>query len=312
MLNLVRLRVLAEVVQRGSFSAAADALDYTQSAVSQAVARLEAETGATLVVRDRRGVRATAAGATLLQHIDAIFSQIQTAEDDLAAVLGVRGGRLRIASFPSAGATLIPQAVAAFRHLHPDVELSLGEGEPDEIAPRLRSGEFDLALLFEFPGDEPQFSGLATTPLIHDPMWVALPVEHPLARKRGLKLLDLRNEDWVQTSAASPCARHVVRVCVEAGFEPRVSFETDDYGTIQGLVAAGVGVALIPRLALSHRQPGLVVRKLEPDSPVRLIFAATVDDAGVVPAAEVMMNILAQRAHEYVDVDQEPTAPHRR
>jgi DNA-binding transcriptional LysR family regulator len=304
MLSLVRLRVLAEVVQRGSFSAAADALDYTQSAVSQAVARLEAETGATLVVRDRRGVRPTAAGATLLHHADAIFAQVRAAEDDLAAVLGVRGGRLRIASFPSAGATLIPQAVAAFRRLHPGVELSLGEGEPEEIAPRLRAGEFDLALLFEFPGDEPQFTGLASAPLIHDPLWVALPVDHPLAHKRDLRLLDLRAEDLVQTSAASPCARHVVRVCLEAGFEPRVSFETDDYETVQGLVAAGVGVALIPRLALSHRQPGLVVRKLEPESPVRLIFAATVDDPGVVPAADVMLKILSQRAHEYVDVDE--------
>jgi DNA-binding transcriptional LysR family regulator len=305
MLSLMRLRVLAEVAQRGSFSAAADALDYTQSAVSQAVARLEAEAGAQLLVRDRRGVRATAAGATLLAHADAIFAQVQAAEDDLAAVLGVRGGRLRIASFPSAGSTLIPQAVAAFRHLHPGVELSLGEGEPEEIAPRLRAGEFDLALLFEFPGDERQFDGLATTPLIHDPMWVALPVQHKLARKHGLRLLDLQHEDWVQTSAASPCARHVVSVCREAGFEPRVSFESDDYDTVQGLVAAGVGVALIPRLALSHRQPGLVVRKLEPENPVRRIFAATADGAGVVPAAQVMLGILSHRSHEFVATGEE-------
>jgi DNA-binding transcriptional LysR family regulator len=310
MLSLVRLKVLAEVVQRGSFSAAADALDYTQSAVSQAIARLEAETGATLVVRDRRGVRATAAGATLLQHVDSIFAQVQAAEDDLAAMLGLRGGRLRIASFPSAGATLIPQAVAGFRRLHPDVELSLGEGEPEDIAPRLRAGEFDLALLFEFPGDEPQSGGLATTPLIHDPLWVALPADHRLARKRGLELLDLRNEDWVQTSAASPCARHVVRVCLEAGFEPRVSFETDDYETVQGLVAAGVGVALIPRLALSHRQPGLVVRKLEPRSPVRLIFGATVDEPGVPPAADVMLEILSRRASDYVDAGEREPGSH--
>ena len=302
MLSLARLKVLSEVVRRGSFSAAADALDYTQSAVSQAVARLEAETGATLLVRDRRGVRPTPAGATLLEHVDTIFAQVQAAEDDLAALLGVRGGRLRIASFPSAGATLIPQAVAAFRQMHPEVELSLAEGEPEEIAPRLRAGEFDLALLFEFSDDESRFSGLAATALIHDPLWVVLPAGHPLARKLGLGLLDLRGEDWVQTSAASPCARHVVRVCLEAGFEPRVSFETDDYETVQGLVAAGVGVALVPRLALSHRQPGLVVRKLEPASPVRLIFAATVDEPGVLPAAEVMLKILSDRSHEYIEV----------
>src|SRR5437667_11859862 len=102
MLNLGRLRVLCEVVSRGSFSAAAEALSYTQSAVSRAVARLEAETGTTLVVRDRRGIRATAAGAILVEHAEAIFGQVEAAEADLAAVLGVRGGRLRVASFPSA------------------------------------------------------------------------------------------------------------------------------------------------------------------------------------------------------------------
>src|ERR1700737_4200408 len=108
MLNLGRLRVLAEVVAHGSFSGAAEALSYTQSAVSQSVARLEAETGATLIVRDRRGVRPTAAGATLVEHAETIFAQVSAAEADLAAVLGVRGGRLRMASFPSAGATLMP------------------------------------------------------------------------------------------------------------------------------------------------------------------------------------------------------------
>src|SRR5438309_11979700 len=125
MLNLGRLRVLCEVVARGSFSGAAESLAYTQSAVSQAVARLEAETGATLVVRDRRGVRATAAGATLLAHAEGIFAQIEAAEADLEAMLGVRGGRLRVASFPSAGATLMPLAIARFRESHPDVALSL-------------------------------------------------------------------------------------------------------------------------------------------------------------------------------------------
>src|SRR5205823_8192398 len=145
MLNPIRLQVLREVVRRGSFSAAADALSYTQSAVSQAIARLEAETGATLVIRDRRGVRPTAAGSTLLQHADTILAEVAAAEADLAAMLGVRGGRLRVASFPSAGATLMPLAVATFKERHPDVSLTLAEGEPEEIAPRLRAGEFDLA-----------------------------------------------------------------------------------------------------------------------------------------------------------------------
>ena len=299
MLNMGRLQVLSEVVKRGSFSAAADALSYTQSAVSQAIARLESEVGATLVVRDRRGVRPTAAGATLVEHADAIFAQIEAAEADLGAVLGVRGGRLRVASFPSAGATLMPLAVATFRRGHPDVALTLAEGEPEEIAPRLRAGEFDLALLFEFPGvRERPGKGLRTATLLEDPMHVALPADHRLASKRALRLPDLRGEDWVQTSAESPCARHVVRLCIAAGFEPNVTFESDDYETVQGLVAAGVGVALIPRLALTHVHPGVVVRELSPRSPARKVVAATMSGPGVAPAARTMLRILSDVAGE--------------
>jgi DNA-binding transcriptional LysR family regulator len=300
MLNTGRLLVLSEVIKRGSFSAAADALSYTQSAVSQAIARLEAEVGATLVVRDRRGVKPTAAGATLVEHAEAIFAQIEAAEADLAAVLGVRGGRLRVASFPSAGSTLMPLAVAMFRRGHPDVALTLAEGEPEEIGPRLRAGEFDLALLFGFPGvRERPGAGLRTVTLLEDPMHVALPAQHPLASKRALRLPDLRAEDWVQTSASSPCARHVVRLCLAAGFEPNVTFESDDYETVQGLVAAGVGVALVPRLALSHLHPGIVVRELSPRSPARKVVAATMSKPGVAPAARTMLKILSDVAAEY-------------
>jgi DNA-binding transcriptional LysR family regulator len=300
MLNLGRLKVLSEVISRGSFSAAAESLSYTQSAVSQAVARLEAETGATLVVRDRRGIRATAAGAILVEHAEAIFAQVEAAEADLAAILGVRGGRLRVASFPSAGATLMPLAVASFRRRHPDVALTLAEGEPEEIAPRLRAGEFDLALLFEFPGArERPGVGLRTVPLLEDPMHVALPAEHPLAAKPALTLADLRDQDWVQTSASSPCARHVVRSCLAAGFEPNATFESDDYETVQGLVAAGVGVALIPRLALTRVHPGIVVRDLAPRSPARKVVAATMSGPGVAPAAKTMIAVLSEVAEHY-------------
>ena len=300
MLNLSRLKVLQEVIGHGSFSAAAESLSYTQSAVSQAIARLEAETGTTLVIRDRKGVRPTAAGATLVQHAEAIFAQVQSAEDELAAVLGVRGGRLRVASFPSAGATLMPLAVATFRERHPAVELTLAEGEPEDIAPRLRAGEFDLALLFDFPGvRERAAAGLRSVTLLQDPMHIVLPAEHPLAFKSDLNLADLSEEEWVQTSASSPCARHVVRSCVAAGFEPRVTFESDDYETVQGLVAAGVGVALIPRLALSRVHPGIVPRELSPHSPERKVVAATSSGPGVVPAAKTMVKVLADVARDY-------------
>ena len=300
MLHLGRLKVLCEVVSRGSFSGAAESLSYTQSAISQAIARLEAETGATLIVRGRRGVRPTDAGAALVAHAQEIFARVEAAETELGAVLGLRSGKLRVASFPSAGATLMPLAVAEFRSQHPGVALTLAEGEPEEIAPRLRAGEFDLALLFEFPGArERPAAGIRSAKLLDDPMHVALPAAHRLAGKRSLRLADLSDQDWVQTSATSPCARHVVRSCLAAGFEPHVTFESDDYETVQGLVAAGVGVALIPRLALTHVHPGIVVRALAPRSPARKVTAATTGGVAAVPAAHAMIRILREVAGRY-------------
>jgi DNA-binding transcriptional LysR family regulator len=137
--------------------------------------------------------------------------------------------------------------------------------------------------------------------LLEDPMHVALPAEHPLAAKRALALADLRSQDWVQTSESSPCARHVVRSCLAAGFEPHVTFESDDYETVQGLVAAGVGVALIPRLALTRVHPGVVVRGLAPRSPARKVIAATTGGPGVAPAAKSMIAVLADVARVYTD-----------
>jgi len=299
MLSPNRLRVLSEVVAQGSFSAAAESLSYTQSAISQAVARLEAESGTTLVVRDRAGVRPTAAGAVLVEHAETILAQIEAAEAELEALLGLRGGRLRMASFPSAGATLMPLAIATFRARHPDVELSLAEGEPEDIVPRLRAGEIDLALLFAFGEAEDRVvEGLHTVALLEDPLHLAIPANHRLARRGAITLADLRDQDWVQTSASSPCARYVVRSCLAAGFAPHVTFESDDYETVQGLVAAGVGVALIPRLALARVRPGIVVRELAPSSPTRTVLAATLAGAASPPAAKTMLLVLSEVADE--------------
>src|ERR1700729_839311 len=295
MLNVARLRVLVEVARRGSFSSAADSLSYTQSAVSQQVATLEAETGMTLLERHARGVRVTAAGQALVEHAEGILARLEAAEDELSAIAGLRAGRLRMASFPTAGATLMPLAIATFRSRYPELELTLAEGEPEEIAPRLQAGEFDLALLFEFD-DPTSVESLTRVELLEDPMYLALARGHVLAEKSGLRLQDLHTEAWVQTSRESPCARHVVRSCHAAGFEPNVSFESDDYQTVQGLVAAGVGVALIPELALSVVRGDIVIRALSPAPPIRQVLAATPAGARLVPAAPAMLGILEEAA----------------
>ncbi|MGV1049472.1 MAG: LysR family transcriptional regulator [Solirubrobacterales bacterium] len=290
---MTRLNVFREVVDHGSFSAAADALSYSQSAVSQAIATLEGEMGTALIERRRGGVRPTAAGAALAAHVGGILARMETAESEVAAIARGRGGRLRTASFPTAGSSLMPRAIAAFRASHPGVEVTLAEGEPEEIAPRLRAGEFDLVLLFEFEGvGERLGTGMRRFELLDDPLHLALPRDHPLAARERVELGDLREEAWVQTSASSPCAKHVIRSCHAAGFEPAVSFESDDYQTVQGLVAAGVGVALIPELALSTAREDITVRALHPASPVRKVFAATPRAAAATPAIATMIDVL--------------------
>jgi len=300
MLNVQRLKILREVVGQGSFSEAASALNYTQSAVSQAIATLESEAGVPLLERDRRGVRPTTAGERLNDHAGRILTQLEAAEAELGAIAGVKGGELRMASFPTAGATLMPLAIAAFRAAHPDVTLSLVEGEPEELAPRLRDGEFDLGLIFEFEGTGELGPGLRSAPLFEDPMKLALPRGHRLAGKERIALEDLADDAWVQTSEASACARHVVRICRAVGFEPRVSFESDDYLTVQGLVAAGVGVALIPQLALSQTVSyDIAVRELHPGGPVRHVVVATPGTGVSLPAAGAMLDILRDTATRY-------------
>ena len=301
MLNVNRLRILIEVASRGSFSAAAESLSYTQASVSQQIAALEQETGATLLERLPRGVRLTPAGQVLLEYAEGIIARLHAAEAEMAAIAGLRGGQLRMASFPTAGATMMPLAIAIFRAQHPEVELTLSEGEPEDIALRLNAGEFDIALLFEFEGTSESLGPeIERTELFEDPMFLAVPADHALARRRTLRLENLRAEAWIQTSAASACARHVVRSCHAAGFEPIVSFESDDYATVQGLVAAGVGVALIPKLALSGSREDIAIRALSPRNPVRRVIVATPAGTRLTAAATAMRQGIADVATRFV------------
>jgi molybdate transport repressor ModE-like protein len=299
MLDVRRMKVLREVAARGSFSAAAEALSFTQSAVSQHVAALERESGATLVERGARGVRLTDAGRALVSHADAILARLECAEEELAAIAGLRGGRLRLACFQSAGATLVPRAVAVFHDRHPDVELSMVEAEPDVASERLRSGDIDLALVYDFeriPGmldDE-----LELTPLIDDPYDLILPKGHALSSRRRLRLADLAEEPWVASSSDVGCRTITDRVCQDAGFEPRVAFEADETLAAQALVAAGVGVTLLPRLALATVHPAVEIRKLS-DAPVRRIWSARVAGDYAAPATEAMLQILQNVAGDF-------------
>lgn len=300
MLDVRRMKVLREVAARGSFSAAAESLSFTQSAISQQVAALERETGATLLERGPRGVRLTDAGAALVSHADAILARLDDAEEELAALAGLRGGRLRLATFQSGGATLVPRAVKAFHDRHPAVDLSMVEAEPDEAQALLRSGAVDLAVIYDFERlPDSVGADLELAHLIDDTYEAVLAESHPLARKRNLRLADLGEDPWISSTSRCGCRAITDRACRDAGFEPRVAFEADETMAAQAFVAAGVGVTILPRLALSPLRAGVVARSLGREAPVRRIWAARPAEGYRSPASEAMVQVLQDVAGEF-------------
>ena len=301
MLDVRRMRVLREVAAKGSFSAAAESLAYTQSAVSQQIATLERETGARLVERGQRGIALTDAGRALVAHTDVILARLADAEAELEAIAGLRGGRVRMVAFPSVGATLMPPAIARFRAAHPAVDLHLHPAEPDDGVALIRSGDADIALTTApIDGSEPD-DGIVRTMLLDDPMHVVMPVGHPLAAKARLRLEDLADEPWILGLGSPTCmdARIGMRACAAAGFEPQLVFRNDDYNAIQGFVAAGVGISLVPDLALVNVREDIVVRTLGRKAPVRRIVAATMENSWCSPARQAMLDVLVQVGSEF-------------
>jgi molybdate transport repressor ModE-like protein len=298
MLDVRRLRVLREVALRGSFSAAAEALTYSQSAVSQQIAALEREAGTRLVERNGRGIRLTDAGRALVRRADAILVELAAADAELQAIAGLRGGRVRVSTFASAATALLPAAVTAFRAAHPavQVELSLVEATEEAIG-GLRTGRADLVLVAR-PAGEPPTDQVEAHRLLEDPMLAVLPGGHRLARRRTLRLEELAGEPWVLGGGPGCTDRAtILRACHTAGFEPRVTldFPTDDYNATQGMVAAGAGVTLLPRLALAVPRDDLAVRPLAGGGPSRRV-AAAVRRGDQSPATLAMLEVVRAAA----------------
>lgn len=290
MLDVGRLRVLREVARQGSLTRAAGVLSYTPSAVSQQIATLEREAGAPLVERLPRGVRLTEAGRALVGHADAILTELAAAETSLAAIARGGGGRLRIGSFTTANATLLPLAVAAFRHDHPDVELVLREADADEALARLAARELDLALVYAFPVVPVAVpASVELVELLDDPLHVVLPRGHPATDRPRVRLRDLREEAWIQGVHHGSTIDVLPRACRQAGFEPHITFRTDDQVTVQGLVAAGLGVALASWLILPVTRGDLVVRPLDEPALTRRVQAALPGGPYRLPAAAAMV-----------------------
>jgi molybdate transport repressor ModE-like protein len=306
MLDLKRLAILREVSRRGSFSAAADELYLSQSAVSQQVANLEREVGMQLLDRTREGPKLTDAGSALVAHAEAAIARLDEAERELAAIAGLEGGELRLASFPSASATVLTEAVSIFHERHPGVLLSVRDAEPEVSLPRLRGGELDLALSFDYVSvPAPEERDLERTLLLTESMYVALPKRHPLAKRDVVPLIELRESVWLSGSCPSSCGEAVLGACRRAGFEARVGFESDDYHVMQGFIAAGLGVTLLPDLALPTLRPELVVRPTDPPAPSRRVWAVARSEQARSPATEEMLAVLAEVGARFAERSRE-------
>lgn len=275
MLDLRRLRVLQSVVSTGSVSEAAAELGYTPSAISQQIAALEKDTGTVLLERAGRGVRPTDAALMLAEAAGEAMARLEEAESTLAMLREGRTGRLRLASFPSAGAALVPAAVVRLRAALPDLELVLSVVEPDAALAQLRGGSVDASVVVEaFGPDDLPDDDLARVHLLDDPYRLVLPRSHPLAGRRRVALEAVAEDPWVGTaSAPGHCQEAAADACRAAGFEPRYAVQADEYPTTQGFVAAGLGVALIPALGLGTLNDGVVVKRLQGAEPIRHIYA---------------------------------------
>jgi DNA-binding transcriptional LysR family regulator len=299
MFELRHLQVFREVARLGSMSAAAESLAYTQPAVSQQMAALEGRAGMPLLDRTNRGVRLTDAGEALLRHAETILAVQTLAERELEAIAGLRGGRVRMASFPTAGAVLVPAAVSLFSARYPEVELSVLEAEPEESVPMLRAGELEVAIVGarnQPEGFGDMYAGIDLHHLLDEPRYAVLSPDHRLARRKRLRLEDLADEVRIELGR-SP-TRHG-RMYLAPGDEPgpgepRVAFRSDDFNVVQGMVAGGAGIAVVPELALINLRPDVTIHNLGSSAPRRTIAAATLAGVHRSRATSALLELLAE------------------
>jgi DNA-binding transcriptional LysR family regulator len=322
MLDVTRLRVLDAVARHGSVTAAARALNYAQPSVSHHLARLEAETGAKLFQRAGRGIRLTDAGRLLAERAAEILGRLDAAETELAAHVGLREGRVRLAAFPSALGTLVPAAVARLQARHPGIDLMLTEAEPPEALRMLRAGYVDVAVIFrheaQVPGEAAgaakagealeetarraaaEEEGTRRCLLLDEPVYLVTPAgDARLERgqgggpERGLGLASYADRRWI--AGCERCRDHLLSQCAQAGFVPKIAFTTDDYVATQALVAAGLGVTTLPGLALrAARHPGVAAEAIA--GAKRRVFACVYGERPDPPTTAVLLEALASAA----------------
>lgn len=294
MLEVRRLRIFAAVAERGSFTAAAEELFMTHSAVSQQMALLERQLGVPLMVRGPRGVELTEPGKVLAERATSLLGTIANIEHEMRD-LKAQHACVRLGAFPTAGADLIPRVVREYRKRYADTRVVLRSAHAGDMPAALRDGSIHIGLVWDY-----DFAPRSVPPdvewvhLADDPLCVLFPPDHPLAGEASVELAELAGEDWVVRGHRAPYDDAFAVMCRLAGFEPTIAFVTDDYPSAQGLVAARIGISAAPRLALVALHPDVVAVPIAAPAPHRRIAAVRLRDAHHPPAAHQMLEVLTQ------------------
>jgi DNA-binding transcriptional LysR family regulator len=297
-LTLSGLKVLREVAARGSFTAAADSLGYTQSAISRQVAGLEAAAGTTLFERTPRGARLTEAGSALLRRADSLLDEVDAAQRELEGIADLATGRLRVGAFPTAVAAMVPRALSVFHQRHPGIQVSLREGSTPSQLRRLASGATELAVVGVLPGHRlPEDQRLAFEHLLDDQLLLAVADDHPLARRRSVDLDALAGERWIAASAQG--SDTFLGAWEWADWRPRVEYVARQWTAKLGLVAAGLGVTLVPSLAASAVRRDVALVRIRSGQPAsRTVLVATRAGLPPSPHARAFGELLHEAASE--------------
>lgn len=289
------LRLLVAVAESGSFTKAAERLNYTQSAVSRRIAALEQQSGGPLFERLPRGVRLNPAGRALHRHAVEVLDRLARAERELAVLHAGHGGLLHMGAFATAHITLVPTALRALQHARPDVEVVAAEGGTDGLMRRIADGALDLAVVSDYPSGLPSADGVTTSMLCEDELFVALPRTHRLAGAGPVDLRELRDEAWLH-SAYGDRPTMLADACARAGFTPRKIIRIAEWTAKFGYAAAGLGVALVPSLAAFAVPDDVVLRRLTDPALLRTVHVAL--PTVPLPAALTLRDLLRAAADD--------------
>lgn len=291
-----RMFTLREVAAHGSITAAAEALGYTTSAVSQQIAKLEKEAGQPLVERHARGIVLTEAGRSVVRHAERIMVELQAADAELAEIRGLRAGVLAIGTFPTAGSSLLPLLVKEFKTRHPGVNLTVLSGRFARLVDALRRRETELSLLWDYEWNRIDDPTLTYHHLMNDPTMLLVSEHHRFADRDSININELRQEAWVVRVDDHPVAQTLEKLCAQGGFTPRTSVFAHDYGEVQAMVAVELGVAIAPRLAVLNPRPDVRSIRLGTRPPQRRILMAHLAERRLSPAAHEAIAVSAAAA----------------